>query len=149
MTDPTELIEQPAVTPRRADLLQIDTGPRDDPFEATLVLSTAGPQPTAVLLTLTPTVLGDLITALGQVKSAQLDQLGIHPGENPSATAGADRADSHPHDEQNSTGLQRLHRAADPLGLRHLRGRKASPAILAALALAFLVLALILQVVQR
>lgn len=149
MTDRAEL-DQPSVVARRADQLQIDAGPRDDPFEATLVLSAgAGPDPTAVALTLTPSVLGDLLTALHQVKSAQLEQLGIQPtDEKPAVNTNVDQDDQDPH-EESSTGLQRLHRAADPLGLRHLRGRKPSPTILAVLALAFLALTLILQVVQR
>ena len=149
MTDHAKL-DQPLSQPRRADQLEIGTGPRNDPFEAALVLSTAEPDPTAIKLTLTPAVLGDLLTALHQVKSAQLDQLGIHPtGEKPATTGSVDQDDIDPDKERNSTGLQRLHRAADPLGLRHLRGRKASPPILAGLAVAFLALALILQVVQR
>lgn len=148
MTEPTA-IDPATVAPRRADLLEIDAGPRDDPFEATLVLSTTGPAPTAVKLVLTPTVLGDLLAALHQIKSAQLEQLGIPTEQTPAATTDAGQDDSGPHEEHHPIGLQRLHRAADPLGLRHLRGRKASPTILAALALTFLALALILQVVQR
>lgn len=148
MTSPADR-DMPSVAPRPADMLQIDTGPRDDPFEATLILSAAEPDPTAVALTLTPTVLGDLLTALRQIKSAQLEQLGIHPAvDNPTTHLGVDQDESGP-DGKQATGLQRLHRAADPLGLRHLRGRPARPAILTALALALLALALILQVVQR
>lgn len=146
MTDGTDL--EPTVVPRRADQLQIDAGPRDDPFEAVLILSAAGPDPTAVALMLTPALLGDLVAALHQVKAAQLEQLGIDPSaEKPSVTNDVDQDLNS--EEQSSAGLQRLHRAADPLGLRHLRARKTRPVILVVVALTVVALTLILQVVQR
>lgn len=108
-----------------AGIIEFLYPPTEDPFDVSVVLGAAG---VAVGTRLTPAVLNDLIEQLHCVRNEQRQAMGLLPltAESETVTAAAvehSRAD-HPEaddDTINQEGIPR--RAADPLGLRHLRSR--------------------------
>lgn len=128
------------------ETITLSYGPRNDPFQATLTAAAGG---AGVSIPLTPVVLADLLTDLHAVEHDQRHLMGL-----PTSSS---RDDHGPADQDDPAALDRgdqgagtvLRRASDPLGLRQLRQRPRATLILAALIAASLLIALIVQVIQR
>lgn len=114
-----------------ASLVEFLYPPSEDPFDVTMVLGAPG---IAVGTRLTPPVLSDLIAQLECIRDEQLLAMGLAPadpglaGPPPTSTTAADAADPGEDDEDEQDSISR--RAADPLGLRQLRGRSQRTTVL-------------------
>lgn len=107
-----------------ASIIEFLYPPTEDPFDVSVVLGAAG---IAVGTRLTPPVLSDLIDQLHCIRNEQRQAMGLLPLTAESKTVTSDAGEhsgtDHPgaDDEIDQEGIPR--RAADPLGLRHLRSR--------------------------
>lgn len=126
-----------------ADAIEVLYPPTEDPFDVTLVLAVDQPDlQLAVGARLTPPLIADLIEQLLDLQDEQHQAMGLPPAtQAPDAAPDTDAADEGPEDTE---GLTR--RAADPLGLRHLRARSPKSTVYIACAIAaLLVLSLLIN----
>lgn len=134
---------EPIGTP--VETIALSYGPRDDPFQATL---TAAAGDAAVTIPLTPLVLAELLNDLHSVDQDQRNLLGLPPRQADETTTEIQDQPEDPDRDQHNRGTV-LRRASDPLGLRQLKQRPRTTLILAAVIAISLLVALIVQVIQR